>query len=94
MCSRETVGFYSRGMSPIFEAVFIILIFVIAAGIVLNVGLPSVDFAKASTTFNEAENLMKLIDNNIREVVREGPGAKSLVKITSPGEFEVVPAED
>jgi hypothetical protein len=26
--------------------------------------------------------------------VREGPGAKSVVKITSPGEFEVVPAED
>ncbi|MBI2076724.1 MAG: hypothetical protein HYT72_05755 [Candidatus Aenigmarchaeota archaeon] len=94
MCSRETVGFYSRGMSPIFEAVFIILIFVIAVTVVLNIGLPSVDFAKAANTFGEAQNMMKLIDNNIREVVREGPAAKRLVRSVSPGEFEVVPAED
>ncbi len=86
-------GFH-KGMSPLLEAVFIILVFVIGVSIVINVGMPSVDFAKASNTFSESQSVLKLIDNRVQEVVREGTGAKRLVQLTSPGEFEVIPAED
>ncbi len=82
------------GQNPLLSSVFLFLIFVIAVGIVLNVGLPAVDKATDTAKFSDVLNTMKLIDNAIREVVMEGTGAKRLVKFPSPGEFEVIPQED
>lgn len=82
------------GLNPVFSAVFLVLVFVIAVGVVLNVGLPAVDMATATAKFNDALNTIKLVDNAIREVALEGAGAKRLIKFPSPGEFEVIPQED
>jgi len=82
------------GQNPVFSAVFLVLVFVIGAGIVLTVGLPSIDQATSVSKFNDAMSMVKILDNAIREVVSEGPGTKRLVKFFSPGEFEVVPQEE
>ncbi len=82
------------GQNPLFSAVFLVLVFVIGVAVVLNIGLPAVDHALGSSKFGDAFNVMKLIDNSIREVVMEGRGAKRLLRFTSPGEFEVIPQED
>lgn len=84
----------SKGMNPLFAVAFMVLIFVIAAGVVLNVGFPAVDQAAGVSKFDSAIGTMKLLDNAIREVAMEGKGAKRLIKFSSPGEFEVIPQED
>lgn len=84
----------SKGLSPVFSAVFLVLIFVIAASVVINIGMPAIDEALKAARFNDAFNTMKFIDNAIREVAMEGKGAKRLIKFPSPGDFEIIRNED
>lgn len=83
-----------KGFSPILASSFLVLVFAVAVGIVVSIGLPAVDMATATSRFDDALITVKLIDNAIREVVFEGAGAKRLVKFASPGDFEAIPQED
>jgi len=81
-------------VNPLISFVFLTAIVLVAIFIVVNVGTPLIEGAMTGETIRQAESVMIKIDNAIREVEKEGLGAKRVVKLDSPGELETLPEEN
>lgn len=76
-------------------AVMILTAIVITAlGIVVGISNPLIESSKDTTVMREAEYLMKLLDDNIREVAAEGANARRILDIRPVRELETFPGED
>ncbi len=74
-----------------------IMVFAIAIGamfLVLNLGKPVIDTAKGSSEIKNAEIIMRLVDNYMREVAREGNGSVRKYAFAAPKRFEILKGED
>jgi flagellin-like protein len=83
-----------KGASELLTLIILFAIVVTAIVIVIVTSQPTVETALSSTDIKNAENILKTIDDNIREVAREGPNSTRVVAFTAPKRFETIPEED
>ncbi len=81
-------------MDSILSFVILVVIVVTAVGIVLNIGKPIIDSAVKTSDVKNAEDDLRIIDNYVRSVVREGKDSVRIFKFLSPKDFKSVPGED
>lgn len=84
----------SKGASELLTLVILFAIIVTAITIVLISSQPTIDAALSTTDIKNAENILKILDNNIKETAVEGPNSTRVVAFTSPRDFETIPEED
>lgn len=69
-------------------------VIITAIGVVVSVSNPLIEASKETNVMRDSEYLIRLMDNSIREVVKEGVNARRTVNIQSSGEIETLPEED
>jgi hypothetical protein len=69
-------------------------IVIVAIGVAVFISTPLIESSKDASQLKESEFILKMIDNSVREVVKEGQSSRRLLGINSPGSIEVNPAED
>ena len=80
----------SKGISPLVAYVLTVFISIAGIVVVITIGLPAVQRAKESGTFNEALHNLQIIDNAIREVASEGIDSQRTVQLgVTGGEYRV-----
>jgi hypothetical protein len=80
-----------KGISPLISTVMLILIGISVIYIVINVAKPAIDRSYESAVMNEADQIMQLLDNFIREVASEGAGSlRSVVLKVTDGEYRII----
>jgi len=68
---------------------------VIVLTLILAAGLPFVNKLKDKNTAIETKNLLLVLDDNIRNVIRGGPGEQRVVNVEiKKGDFKILAAED
>lgn len=70
-----------KGISPYISSTLVLVIGLVAVYLVLTVIKPTLDQAKDTAIITEAFQNLKLIDNDIREVVSEGEDSKRTIPL-------------
>ena len=79
-----------KGIEPIIAAVLVIMISVVGIVIVLESSQVSVERMSEISVFNEAKDLMRILDNAINSVSQEDEGSTRIVEIAiSDGNYFV-----
>ncbi len=81
-------------MEQLLAAMILTAIIITAIGLVVSVSNPLIESTKETAAVRDAEYLIKLIDNSVREVVNEGTNSRRVLNIQSAGELESLPEED
>ncbi len=74
-----------------------VLLFAMTVLVISVVLLQSKPIIESSTTYvdiKNAENIMRMIDNAVREVAQEGINSSRIVIFSAPKQFESIPEED
>lgn len=83
-----------KGVSELLMLAILFAVVVAAITIVITASRPTISTALTSTDIKIAENIMKTIDDSIKEVGREGVNSTRIVTFTAPRFFETVPEDD
>ena len=79
-----------KGISTIIGSVFVVLITVVSIAVVLTVGIPTIETAEESFSVNQAQDMMILFDNTIKQTASEGDGVtKKLNLKINDGTFRI-----
>ena len=71
----------SKGMSPYISTTLVLVIGIVAIYLVIAVIKPTLDKARDTAILTEALQNLRLIDNNIKEVVSEGEDSKRTIPL-------------
>jgi len=82
-----------KGVNPVLSSALLVLIVISLWAVVINIGNMTIASSKVYVNYNQAERILKYIDNIIKEVVLEG---NSSVREFHPssGEFKVIGSEN
>ena len=84
-----------KGVSVLISMVFVIMITVSAIAVVLQFGLPAIQKMKEAASIGEAETVMEILDNSVRQTASEGVGTFKKVQISvTDGAYRVNPESD
>jgi len=72
-------------MNPTVSTIIITALVIVAIGIVLNIGNPIISKSQTSAQIQEAEEIMKHLDNYIKEIASEGNGSSRIFSFTASG---------
>ena len=72
-------------MNPTVSTIIITALVIVAIGIVLNIGNPIISKSQTSAQIREAEEIMKHLDNYIKEIASEGNGSSRIFSFTASG---------
>ena len=70
-----------KGISTLIGTVFVVLISVVSISVVLTIGLPAIETAEESFSINQAQDLMILFDNTIKQTASEGTGVSKKLNV-------------
>ncbi|MCD6476918.1 MAG: hypothetical protein J7K26_01980 [Candidatus Aenigmarchaeota archaeon] len=70
-----------KGLEPLIGAVLVIVITISAIALIIQISKPSIDRQKEIIIFDSAKNIMKSIDNSIKDVSSEAQGSSRKIKI-------------
>lgn len=83
-----------RGVSSLLSFVILFAVVLTAIVVFLNSSKITIDSANTNIRISDAEAVMKIMDNRIRELAAEGNGSARLLEITTQGDFKVSGEED
>jgi len=72
-------------MNPTVSTIIITALVIVAIGMVLNIGNPIISKSQTSAQIQEAEEIMKHLDNYIKEIASEGNGSSRIFSFTASG---------
>lgn len=81
-------------MEQLLTVMILTAVIITAIGLVVSISNPLIEASKETVSMRDAEYLIKLIDDNVREVVKEGTNSRRTINIQSTGEVETLPEED
>ena len=81
-------------MNPTVSTIIITALVIVAIGIVLNIGNPIISKSQTSAQIQEAEEIMKHLDNYIKEIASEGNGSSRIFSFTASGGSFVADARE
>ena len=81
-------------VSAAFTHAILFGIVILGVSIILLNSRPIVESATGSISLKNAENIMNVIDNAIREVAEEGVNSSRLITFSTPDEFRIIDDED
>ncbi|MBS3053872.1 MAG: hypothetical protein J4469_05210 [Candidatus Aenigmarchaeota archaeon] len=81
-------------MEQLLTVMILTAVIITAIGLVVSVSNPLIESSKETASMRDAEYLIKLIDDSVREVVKEGTNSRRMLNIRSAGEVETLPEED
>src|SRR3989338_9013565 len=81
-------------MNVLLSLAAVVVIAVASIYLVLAETRGAVDSASLAGEFSDSESFLKSLDNQIREVQKEGPGSRRLFPFSVSGGYEVSDAED
>ncbi len=83
-----------KGVSELLTLTILLAVVIAAIVIALTTSQPTVNAALSSADIKNAENIINVINDNIKEVSREGSNSTRIVTFTAPKKFETIPEED
>ena len=82
-------------MNPMFSILMVTALVVVSITLVLTVGGPIIEKSQITSQIQDAEIIIKHIDNHIKHVVNEGNGSSRIFSFsTKGGYFDVIPEQD